>query len=184
MFEALKIIGASLGVIAFAWKVWDSFASYLHIYLEKPQLERNSVTISARIENRSLFDKKVTYAILLIGPEHEDTVTTARMIASRLGHQAQIHYTNDIESLITDKPVYEDQGRALIPLPFFYLEQIAIGDEDLSYRTYLPISKFEPDIPYSVRFFIFGRRRLHRSTQDGFIIPYRDKQSSLDDTIE
>ena len=33
MLEALKIIGALLGIFAFFWKVRDLFSSYLHIEL-------------------------------------------------------------------------------------------------------------------------------------------------------
>ncbi|TKJ38799.1 MAG: hypothetical protein CEE38_03610 [Planctomycetes bacterium B3_Pla] len=176
MIESLKNIGVLLGVIAFAWKVWDAYVSYLHIYLEKPELEGGNITIRTRIENRGLVRKTVNYAILLVGPEAENPIETAQAISTCLGDQVKIQCTNDIEHLKADNPVITDQGRALIPLSFFYSEQVAIGDEDLSYRCHLSIQTFETNTPYSVRFFVFAQKRLHRSTQESFIIEAKDNQ--------
>jgi hypothetical protein len=55
-------------------------------------------------------------------------------------------------------------------MPFFYSEQVAIGDEQLTYRCFIDTKNMQKGKPYSIRFFVFGKSRLHRSTQDMFVL--------------
>ena len=61
-------------------------------------------------------------------------------------------------------------GRSLMPIPFYYIENIDIADETLTYRVPINIENFVPSTPYAVRFYLFAANRLHRSTQDTFLI--------------
>jgi len=168
--EAIKLIGGILGIIAFFWKIADEFFSYLHIAVKAEKDNQGIVTALATVENKSRRRKNIAYALILIGPEDESPVETAGMLATKIGTGIQIKYTNDIEHLRTDKPVYLDDGRAFIPLPFFYSEQVDIGDEVLTYRCLIDTTRIPKETPYSIRFFVFGKGRLHRSTQDMFVL--------------
>jgi hypothetical protein len=171
--NTLSKIGAVLGIIAFFWNVLDAFANYLHIDLAIEQHKLNSkryVTALATVENTGRLAKRIDYALLLIGPEDETPVATAKHIAKQINFDPdRISFTNDISLLVTSTPEYAKDGqRALIPLPFFFSEQLTIGDETLKYRCTIDKSKLAKNSSYSVRFFIFGEYRLHRSTQDLF----------------
>ena len=165
--EGFKILGAVLGLLAFLWKVWDSRVSYLHISVQVLKAD-TGISVKAVVENKSLVPKHLDYAAILIGPENESPVETATHIAKHIERDVMINHTNDIEQLSVDGPVYCDGGRALIPLPFFYSEQVRVADEILAYSSPISLDKFQykANVPYSVRFFIFGRNRLHRSSQD------------------
>jgi hypothetical protein len=170
MEEAIKLIGGILGIVAFSWKIIDEFGSYLRIAVKAEKDNQGILTALATVENKGIRRKKITYALVLVGPESENPVKTAAMLATEASSGAQINYTNDIEHLKTDKPVFADEGRAIIPLPFFYSEQVAIGDEQLTYRCFIDTKNMQKGKPYSIRFFVFGKGRLHRSTQDMFVL--------------
>jgi len=80
-----------------------------------------------------------------------------------------INSTNDFEKLNSEKTIYLDRQIAFIPLEFYYSENIDIADEELTYRCFLDKEKLEKG-QYSVRFYLFGQKRYHRSTQDLLII--------------
>ncbi|MBE9594839.1 MAG: hypothetical protein IMF19_15315 [Proteobacteria bacterium] len=171
--EIFKIIGVFLGVIAFFWKIFDLFGSYLRINLEVKQEgtgSSRSVSALTTVDNKGFLSKRIDYAGLLIGPEDEDPVITAKHIAKELNiDENKIAYTNDLYILRTDSPspIYTGR-RAFIPLPFFFDEQVNIGDETLRYHCTIDTVRLIKNTSYSVRFFIFTKHRLHRSTHDLF----------------
>jgi len=128
------------------------------------------VTALTSVENKANRSKHITYAVLLVAPEGEDPVVSANKIAPSIGYADELKFTNDIAKLRLDHPAYAE-GRALIPVRFYYLENIDVGDETLSYRVPIEARRLNSRIPYAVRFFIFAERRLHRSTQDCFVSP-------------
>lgn len=172
IIDIVGLIGGLLGIIAFLWRVTDQFQSYLHLALHvKYDKGSGIVTALATVENKGTRRKNLDYALLLIGPELESPIKTAQEIAVVEGIDVQISSTNDVvEYLRRDKPIYTDTGRALIPLPFFYSEQVRIADETLTYKTLIDQAKMKKGEPYAVRFFIAEKRRLHRSTQDLFVL--------------
>jgi hypothetical protein len=80
---------------------------------------------------RKLLSKRIYYALLLVGPEAENPIETAQVIADAIGNDLDINYTNDLEKSRVDEPKYE-KGRALIPVSFYYLENLAVSDETLT----------------------------------------------------
>ena len=84
------------------------------------------------------------------------------------GLDRHVTTTNEIAAIGLNAPVFRDR-RALIPLPFFYSENIAVGDERLSYCAPIDLRNFVADEVYSVRFFVVGNWRLHRSTHAAFV---------------
>lgn len=166
VLEALKIFGSILGLAAFFWKIWDAFKSYLHIYVEVESSSNKILLIKTRVENRSLCRKKIENALLLIGPEDEEPVETFNSTVPG----EELSHTNDIAEHRIEGALYGEEGRAVIPLPFFYSENIQIGDESSSYTAVAATSTMVSGKPYAIRFYIFDRNRLHRFTEDTFII--------------
>ncbi|MBI4744866.1 MAG: hypothetical protein HY776_08660 [Actinobacteria bacterium] len=169
MLEFLKVVGSVLGILAFGWKVWDSFASYLYIDIT---VDSDGKVVSAKtvVENRSGRDKKINNALLLIGPEEESPVDTFNRLSKVATLGMEVRSTNEIAAVQLSAPIYDGEGRAIIPLPFYYSENITIGDERLNYRATLDSDKLNSGRAYSVRFFVWATGRYHRSTHDSFVL--------------
>ena len=201
----LGSVGAILGSIAFAWRVFDEFGSFLRISLKVEAPKDGWTTALTTIDNKGRLKKKISYAILLIGPESESPMQTAQMLARQEGYSGLLENTNDLEGFIVTNPV-TSEDRMLIPLLFYYSENVRIADETLTYRVPINIEAFAPASPYAVRFYVFparGERRpkphieglervwtakakswfpapwLHRLTQDTFIIEKPKPATSL-----
>jgi hypothetical protein len=58
-------------------------------------------------------------------------------------------------------------GRMIIPLTYYYNENVDVADENLSYEQTIPIAEF-PKGTYSVRFYVEARPRLHRVVHAAF----------------
>jgi hypothetical protein len=166
--EILKTLGALAGVAAFAWRLVDEFGAYLRISLKIEASANGWVTVLTCVENRSNRAKDISYALLLVGPESESPLATAALLEATIKSGRQLQFTNDLAHLRVEGPVFV-QGRGLIPLPYYFSENVAIGDETLTYRVPIPVDGLSPGTPYSVRFFLFAEGRLHRSTQECFI---------------
>jgi len=168
MFEWIKVIGGLAGLAALVWRVVDEFGIYLRISVKAGTPIDGWVTILTTVDNQGNRRKDLSYACLLIGPQDEGPLVSAKVVADAMGHIGQILFTNDLANLRPAQPVYS-QGRALIPLTFFYSENIRIGDETLTYRAAIKTVDLKRSTPYAVRFFVFPKGRLHRSTHDCFI---------------
>jgi hypothetical protein len=169
MEDILKSAGAILGVIAFLWKVWDEYASFLRISLQSGASKGRFASVTSCVSNPGLRAKKIYFAFLLVSPEAESPLQTANAILAATGATEQLNCTNDLlklkDILANTGPIIAKYHGALIPLPFFYSEQLRIGDETLSYSTPIDTKFLKKGVPYSVRLFVFPLRRLHRSTQ-------------------
>ena len=168
MRDTLTTIGSLLGILAFVWKLWDAFSAYLHIRLEVRLEGHGQVNARTTVENKGVFAKRVDNAVILIGPEAESPIDTFNALGV-LPHP--VGSTNEIAAVRAEKAIFEENGRALIPLPFYYSENIAIGDELLNYTAPISTQTFRPGVTYSVRFFLWTSGRYHRSTQDCFALP-------------
>jgi hypothetical protein len=170
--ELVKVLGGLAGIVALIWRIVDEFGGWLRIGLKVETSSAGEVTALTTVDNRSNRPKPIEFACLLVAPEHEDPVMTASILAKALGLGDPFESTNELARLhaVVRKSVYTD-GRALVPLPFYYDEQIDIADETLTYRAPLETARLSPNVAYSVRFFIFVTGRLHRSTHDAFITP-------------
>jgi hypothetical protein len=167
MLESLKIVGVLLGVAAFVWRIHDLFVAYLHVALEISQSNGN-VFAKATVENKSLMRKRIDNALLLVGPESESPEETFNCVSKENEWGITVIYTNDIASHRVKKMAVASRGRQVVPLSFFYSENVAIADECLSYCAPLSLENVEQGVPYSVRFFVWDKARLHRSTHNCF----------------
>ena len=163
-------VGGLLGVLAFLWRVWDYHVGYLHIDLHIDAMDRNGLCARTTVENKSLRRKRIENAILLVGPESEDPGGTVECVLASAGCPRKIHSTNEIAEIKSESRLTGEEGRQIIPLPFFYWENLKIADERVSYRVPISTTGIPAGVPYSVRFFVVGEKRLHRSTHDMFIL--------------
>jgi hypothetical protein len=165
----LAILGAVTGTVALVWRVIDEFGSFLRISLKVESPKDGWTTALTGIDNQGNRAKRIKYAILLIGPESESPIETARILAAKADYKGRLEYTNDLEYFVVREPVVVE-NRVLIPLPFYHSENVDFVDETVNYRAPVSIEAFFPSTPYAVRFFVFAAPRLHRLTQDTFII--------------
>ena len=167
------------GFIIFVLLLWDRCVRYLCIELRVEIGPTNIVTVMTTVENKGIMKRNLNNAVLLIGPENETPISTVKRIFGsecikrKDGTTYKIEYTNDIaEICLTETKIEQNgEGRCLIPIPFYYSENDGIGDEKIAYR--VPITDtniFTKGVPYSVRFFIHAKRRLHRTTHDSFVL--------------
>lgn len=164
--EIFAIVGGTLGTLAFIWRVIDARKKFLHVDLE---LCINSGFVMAKtmVENKGSLRKKINKAIILVGPEAENPIDTAKNLLPT----QEINFTNDIEDIDFDEPIYGESGRVIIPIDFYYSENLSIADERIGYEVPMKIENLTKGTPYAVRFFIFAKERLHRSTEKTFILP-------------
>ena len=180
-WDGVKLIGGLAGLLALAWRGFDEISSYLRISVEVDASQIGWATVLTTVENRGLRAKSISWAFLLIGPEGEDPIKTVHILLDglKIGHPA-IHFTNDFFVLRkTVKNAIRLEQRALVPLDFYFSENVAIGDETLAYRAPINVREFPALTPFSVRFFIGDDRRLHRSTHDCFVIPSKSEVGAL-----
>jgi hypothetical protein len=155
--ELVKIFGGIAGIVALVWRLIDEFGTWLRISVEVTGPSDGWVSALTTTDNKGNRPKPIEFACLLIGPENEDPVATAAALASVIKPQVKIKATNDIVALKEEQssvPVYSD-GRGLVPLPFYYSENVRIADETLTYRAPLDPSELDTNKVYAVRFFIF-----------------------------
>ena len=58
LLDVLAACGGTLGVIAFLWRVWDEFGSYLYLGLEVKTDVPGYAVVVARVENSGLPEEK------------------------------------------------------------------------------------------------------------------------------
>lgn len=167
-YEWMKILGALAGFAAFMWRLLDEAISYLRISVKADGPSEGWASALTSVENKSSRPKKLKYTFLLVGPEEECPLETAQYLLKCMDSTIALHCTNDLLMMRACAPVYSE-GRALIPLPFYYSENVGIGDETLTYRAVIDASRLLGGKPYSVRFFLFEDGRLHRTTHDSFV---------------
>jgi len=138
-------------------------------WLSRSQVQASHL-VKTTVENKSLTAKRIDYAILLVGPESEPPVDTFNKMALGL-KKDKIGELDDLQDRKVETCVVDSEGRALVPLGFYYIENIDIADERVSYTYPLKVTSLRRGVPYAVRFFVFGESQLHRSTQAVVLIP-------------
>lgn len=165
IIEGIKLVGGLAGLIALGFKLIEELRGYLKIKV----LVKNNTSnfcIGTEIENTSrMCKKKITNAFIIISEENLNIIEAGIRIARQLNLNKDIRTTNDFENLKADQPIYINQEIAFIPLDFYFSENIRFGDEKLTYSCSIDKTQLKSR-NYSVRFYIYGENRLHRSTQD------------------
>jgi len=179
MLQVLEGLGIALGTVASAWTVLQIVYRHLQPAIEVTAHGEGQITVRTSVENKLPWGKRIAYAFLLVGPEDEPPESTATAIAKEAGlNYERLKTTNDLILFRTagakkegiHNSITDGGGRWLIPLPYYYWEQVSVGDEKLTYRSSIDYSGLQPGKLYSVRFYVFSRCRLHRSVQDLLVL--------------
>ncbi len=169
VLQAFTVVGASLGLLTFLWRVWDSFLSYLHADLEVDAVRGSgspAVTALATLENRGSLPKRVHHVGLLLAPEGTSLEEAAALVYSGggSGEAASGPERDPIAALPGapgPEPVYgPDRRAAWIPLPFFFRDQRRLGNEVVRYRCPIDTERLLPDACYVVFLVVFVRYRV------------------------
>ena len=158
------VVVTIISLISLGWHIFNHLYSYLHIDLSVARDNQGFVTAKTTVENRSHTPKIITNALLLVGPETESPIETMNALGF------EVEFTNDILRYELEETTVGPNGRCLIPIGFFYSENIRIADETVSYRVPISVAEIQENDPYSVRFFVSAPKRLHRSTHDCFVL--------------
>lgn len=178
----LTALAAAPGIIALVWRAYDELSAYLKIDIRVKACEKEWLLLRCVVRNDGRRTRELKWACILVGPESESPLCTVKSLLPILQEkfcvpqQTEIMYLNDLVKLegLRDPVFLTTAGRGLLPLPFFYSENVAISDETVSYEVPIPIGGFPSNQPYSARLFLFPKSRLHRTSQACFVTPKSD----------
>lgn len=144
---------------------------YLNISVNV-QNHNGYVSIKTQVFNHTNEPQKIAYAFLLIS-EQENWTNVTNLVNQKYGLGVQ--YTNDFQKLegFIEEPLWIPKMGGIIPLGFYYKENIRIANENPSFvYSFNNKEVLLPEGIYSVRFYIFPKdERYHRTTVDSLIIP-------------
>lgn len=130
-------------------------------------------SIKTQVVNKSGEDKEIAYSFLLITKQEDSIILKVQEIAQYLNVDLNINSTNDfikIKNHIAE-PIFINNTIGVIPLEFYFSENIGIGNENPSYTYSFNNNKIKlQEGIYSVRFFIYPKEGYHRSTVESLII--------------
>jgi len=178
--EGLKITGAIFGLVAFFWKLWDFLwahvFAHLQLHLEVSLLSPALTKISTEIENKGSTARKVHFAFLLISPEGVGLSDALKKITPT-GKDDQLPESIPLmlRKLMRagDEPIgnFDEKDYHFCPLPYFYREQMQVGNEKIKYATSVSNEQFAANKTYTVRFVMISLHLMrtylrYRSTSD------------------
>src|SRR5690242_19842390 len=104
--DFLTALAALFAIVAFLLSVLNAFRNYLHIDLQIEYHDSKNdtfITALTSVDNKGVLGKQIEYALLLIGPEEESPIVTAKRMALELNIDPnRISFTNDISVLQTN----------------------------------------------------------------------------------
>jgi hypothetical protein len=176
--KVLSLIGGFAGFTTLLWRLWDVWKAFLHITVTVEPMQGARVKIRTVVENTNTIARKIDAAFLIVGPENEGVDVTVDNLLSMSKQSAKIDTLNDmvqtIASIVIKNPVkLVGEGRMIIPLAYYYDENVDVADENLSYEQTISIGDF-PRGTYSVRFYVEARPRLHRVVHAAFEVEPAD----------
>lgn len=178
--EGLKITGAIFGLIAFFWKLWDFLwahvFSHLQLQLEVSPLSTKLMKISTEIENKGSIARKVHFAFLLISPEGVGLSDALKKVMAAdedatLPGATPLMLRKLMQAGDKAPGNMDDAQYHYCPLPYFYQEQLQVGNERIKYATSVSLEQFAAGKTYTVRFVIISLHLMrtylrYRSTSD------------------
>lgn len=167
--EVLTKIGSFAGLVTLIWKIVEERNTYLILKVETKKVDGEYSVLTQIQNSNKIAAKKIDNAFLIISPENESLIPVGQRIAQRLHINEDFTTTNDFKKLFGEESIYIDKEVVFIPLSFYYSENVDIADEQLTYRCSVDKEELAKGT-YSVRFYLFGEDRLHRSTQDLLVI--------------
>jgi len=163
--KILGLIAGYAGVVTLAWRWWDARRAFLRAEVTAEAMRGHRVKIRTAVENPNITPRWIKAAFLVIGPEDENVEDTANHLLSKWGKKCDDtlnEMVREITSIIGTNPKKIIDGcRMIIPLAYYYHENVDVADEKLSYEHVVPLEEF-PGGVYSVRFYLDAPPRLYR----------------------
>lgn len=126
------------------------------------------ITIKTEVKNETNIDREIYASFLVITKQGSKIVEEVNNNLNQ-----SFNYTNNFSNLKFSKNVINEEF-AFIQLPYYYSENVKVGNEDLSYSIGLHANTNTSDSLqiYEVRFFVFRNPKdtnpYHRSVQTTF----------------
>lgn len=145
---------------------------YLDLMIET-KYDNQYFSLKTQVINKSGDNKEIDFSFILITKQQDDIIEKIQSIKNYLKLDFSMPYSNDFNKLknYITKPIFIENTIGIIPLEFYYSENIRIGNENPSYT--FSFNRSELDLTngiYSARFFIYPKNGYHRSTVDSLIL--------------
>jgi hypothetical protein len=173
--KLLGLLGGFAGAITLGWRLVDVFKAYLHVELTVDQMGGRKVKLRTMVHNTNTIARKLDAAFLVIGPAEEAPDETVAALFKKIKEPLNFPDANQMVRAISERiqqdvaPLADDSGRMMIPLPFYYIENVDVADEKLSFEEIIDCAAL-PAGAYGVRFYIEAAPRLHRLVHAAFDI--------------
>ena len=167
--EWISLLGAIVAFVIAAIKLWKWFTPRLQYLACSLEIATSGghIVIETAVQNTSVWRRKIEWAFLIISPH-------AQNFLNQLESETNVPLcrTRDLIKLKTGVRLTANDV-ILVPLRFFYREQVGIRDETITYSVVL--NRDLEQGAYDVRFFVFPQSRpwrygLHRCTHKAFVI--------------
>jgi hypothetical protein len=169
----LGLLGGFAGVFTLGWRLLDVFRAYLHIDLTLEKLGERRLKLRTIVQNKNSIYRKLDSAFLLIGPADETPDDTVRTVFKYNDEPIEFKNLNQMVRVVTNlikrdpAKMQDDAGRLLIPLPYYFVENFDVADENLSYEQIIFCDQLPRGV-YASRFYIETIPRLHRVVHAAF----------------
>lgn len=161
----------AIGSIFGFYKYNQIKSEYLDLLVETKS-ENNIHSIKTQVFNKSGVKKSIEYAFILITRQEVNILDAISNFINTHNWDIDINCTDNFKCLRNRIEIPTlDNNMYIIPLRFYYSENIQIGNESPSYTYSFNNNDLNLECGiYSVRFFIYPKSGLHRSTVDSLII--------------
>jgi hypothetical protein len=138
----------------------------------------NVFSIKTQVINKSGEEKLIDFAFLVVSDQNRDFGDELMNIVRDNNWPIEIEFTNDLIKLkyYIQEAFHYNNSVLIIPLSFFYKENIGIGNESPSYTYSFDNGAVHLNAGiYSVRFFVFPKQNskehvYHRCTVESLIV--------------
>ena len=130
-------------------------------------------SIKTQVFNKSTENKSIEFSFILINQQEQDIIEVVNKVFENVDSEKKVEYSNEFNELkdVIDKPMFFEESYGIIPLDFYFLENVQIGNESPSFTFSFNNDEYSLKKGiYTARFFIFPEEGYHRSTADNFII--------------
>ena len=175
--DALKILG---GALVFGFGYYKYFTlkeneqnEFVKIELAA-KLEEDYLMIDTKVENNVNLKKRIKHACLIINSENEedDFFGSWQRFFNTRNEPIMINSTDDFINTKNIDNIMASETHAYIPLPFYYSENICIGNETVCFRASLRTNSLTVETrPYSIRMLVYSEdEHRHRTTHTSIIL--------------
>jgi hypothetical protein len=173
IIKLLGLLGGIAVAITLVWRLIDVRKAYLHISLTVKDLPGSRVKLRTEVKNTNTLPRKLDAAFLVIGPACDTPHDTIMSLFKSIDESDAVAKLREVVGAITKRlkrdtsEITDKSGRMIIPLTYYFEENLDVADEELSYEHIIDCTGLPPG-PYSARFYIEGIPWLHRVVHASF----------------